>query len=95
MTRTSDSQRAYLLSVAVAVASDPGGWISLTRSSIAYAAGVSDGLVSHYLGSMSAIRQAVLDVAILDQIDSIILAAIADPNYIIPVRVRKRAAQSI
>lgn len=75
-------RRDLIISAALIAARQPGGWIGLTRSTIATYAGVSEGLVSRYLGSMIEARRVIMDVAINQQITEIIVQSrIAHDGY--------------
>ncbi len=68
---------AEITAVCVKLASKPGGWVKLTRASIAHEACYSPGLVSHYLGSMPAIFRLLVKTAIKTENFSILVQAIA------------------
>lgn len=70
-------RRTQILNVAVSMCCVPGGWINLTRSGIAHEVGCSVGLVSKYLGSMDAIREAVARRAKRENLTAIITQSIA------------------
>ncbi len=53
-----------ILIAALRIARKPGGWSGMTRASIAKEAHCAEGLVSRYLGSMDAVRRAVMKAAI-------------------------------
>lgn len=69
-------RRDLILSAAVEVARRPGGWGKLTRQAIAVEAGVSDGLVSRYLGDMSDARRAIMKEAYDKRISEIIFQSV-------------------
>lgn len=57
-------RRTMILVAAVRVARKPGGWNSLTRSSIAVEAQCTGGLVTLHFGTMDELRDAVMQTAI-------------------------------
>lgn len=75
-------RRDLILNAAIIAARQPGGWIALTRSTIATYAGVSEGLVSRYLGSMDEARRVIMTEAVRQGIDDIIVQSrIAHDGY--------------
>lgn len=70
-------RQAMILTAAVSLARQPGGWASLTRTRIAKQANCAEGLVSKYLGDMTNVRRAVMRVAISRSYASIIAQGIA------------------
>jgi len=75
-------RQEMILKAAIAVANQPGGWLSLTRAAIAVEADCSDGLVSRYLGDMDNIRRRVMKAAIKDgNTDVIMQSVVAHDGY--------------
>lgn len=69
-------RRADILSAAVTAASVK-GYLNVTRLDIAQQAGVSEGLITHYFTSMSAMRSAIMSEAVRLRCLSIIRDGIA------------------
>lgn len=71
-TRSDPADRTReLLGVALHLAAAH-GWRSLTRESIALAAGVSPGLVSARLGTMEALRRSVMRAAVRERVVAVV-----------------------
>jgi len=58
-----DERKRSILHAAVTMARTH-GWLNMTREHVARQAGVSEGLVSRYLGTMGSVRKAVMREAI-------------------------------
>lgn len=76
-----EERRAQILNEAVKIATKH-GYTTLTRNNVAEAAGVTNGLVSHYFGSINGLKDAVVQKALSDSIFPILAQAILakDPN---------------
>lgn len=59
-----DERKESILIAALQLAADSGGWSTLTRDTVAKAANCSDGLVTHYFGTMQQLRRTVMRAAI-------------------------------
>lgn len=93
-------RRELILTAAVDVAREPGGWSRLTRQLIAAQANCSEGLVSRYLGDMPAARKAIMKQAIKDEIVEIVVQSIASHDgYAVkkwlPSALKQRAVASL
>lgn len=93
-------RRELILAAAIQVASRKGGWASLTRERIANEAGVSDGLVSRYLGDMPAARKAIIKAAIkAENLEIIIQSIVAHDGFavkkLLPTELKQRAIASL
>lgn len=93
-------RRELILAAAVEVASRRGGWASLTRERIALAAGVSDGLISRYLGDMPAARKAIMREAIRSEnLEIIVQSIVAHDGYAVkkwlPSELKQKAIASL
>jgi len=70
-------KREGILAAASKLASEPGGWSSLTRAGIAYEACCSPALVSHYCGSMAAVHRLLVKSAIKQENYDLLIQAVA------------------
>lgn len=92
-----DVRSEQILEAAVKLA-NRAGFRKLTRDRIAKAAGVSDGLVSIYFGSMDNMRDEVMKVAVRDGHLALIAQGVADRNKIAmkaPASLRRQAMLSL
>lgn len=92
-----DVRSGQILAAAVKLAKTK-GFTALTRDGIADEAKVSTGLVSNYFGSMDAMRNEVMRVAVRDEILPVVAQGIVAKNRIAtraPVTLRQRALASL
>lgn len=73
---TPNDRTRELLAVALRLAAAD-GWRSLTRESIALAAGVSPGLVSARLGTMEQLRRSVMRAAVTQRCVAVVAQGLA------------------
>lgn len=98
LTQKARSSKAAILDAAVTLASQPGGLSKLRRDAVAKAAGVASGLVTHYWGSMNALRNAVVRKAVADENLAVVGEAVAIGHkdaIDAPRALRTRAAQHV
>jgi hypothetical protein len=93
-------RKGLVLQAAIDVSRQPGGWSRLTRERIALQAGVSDGLVSVYLGSMDAAKRMIMRAAIKGEIVEIIVQSlVAHDGYAVtnwlPKTLKQKALASV
>jgi hypothetical protein len=69
-------RREQILNAAIALASKPGGWTKLTRTTLAQAIGCSDAIVNVHVGDMPTVRRIVMKTAIQRGITEIILQSV-------------------
>lgn len=94
---TPDKRSAEILEAAVKLAKRI-GFRRLTRDGVAEAAKVSTGLVSTHFGGIEGLRDAVMRVAVRDEVLAIVADGIANGNRIArraPASLRQRALQSL
>lgn len=72
--------RDVILVAAIQIAEQPGGWVRLTRASIAKRAKCSPGLVSAHLGSMDSLRASLVRVSIKQENFDILIQALMAQN---------------
>ena len=72
-----DERRAQILQAALVVATQPGGWSSLTRENVAEQAGCAESLISRYFGTMTAFKRQIMRSAISTENLSIIAQGLA------------------
>lgn len=93
---SAEVRRELILKAAVEVARVPGGWSTLTRERIALYAGVSDGLVSLYLGDMKDVRRSIMREAVRDEIFEIIIQSlVAYDGHFVPKALKRKALSSL
>lgn len=94
-TRTNpELRKSHILDRAVALAKKA-GYLNLTREAVAECAGVSGSLVSQYF-TMPALREAVMETAVMKSIPEIIAQGIVNQNIVAmaaPVKLRRQAAK--
>lgn len=75
-------RREIILVAAIHIASEPGGWNTLTLAKIAKHSHCTHGLISHYYGSISALRRALVHAAIKQENFDILIQALSagDPE---------------
>ena len=61
-----DDRKHQILTAALKVAGQPGGWSTLTRENVAKEAGCAIGLVSRYFGTMVCFKRAIMRKAVVD-----------------------------
>ena len=83
------TRKDLIFKAALRIALRPGGWIKLTRTSIAKEAGCSAGLVSSYLGTMATIRRLLILHAIEQGLTEIINQGIAAADLFTLKRLKK------
>lgn len=76
-----EARRDQILSCAVELAL-LNGFNSLTRDSVAEAAGAANGLVSHYFSTMDKLRHAVMRAAVARELKPIIATGLAQGDSI-------------
>ncbi len=59
-----DDRKYEILTAALIVAGEPGGWSKLTRDAVAREAQCADGLISKYFGTMVTFRRTIMRHAI-------------------------------
>ena len=59
-----DDRKQQILTAAIRVAAQPGGWAKLTRDAVAKEADCAEGLPSKYFGTMISFRRAIMREAI-------------------------------
>lgn len=59
-----NDRKSEILAAAIKVASQPGGWSTLTRGAVASEAGCAEGLVSRYFGTMICFKRAIMRAAV-------------------------------
>ncbi len=64
MRKKPDDRKYEILTAALIVAGEPGGWSKLTRDAVAREAQCADGLVSKYFGTMITFRRTIMRHAI-------------------------------
>jgi len=71
-----------ILTAAIKVAGQPGGWSTLTRDAVAKEARCAVGLVSRYFGTMVCFKRAIMRKAVTDRDLAIIAQGLAtrDPS---------------
>ena len=72
-----DDRKYEILTAALIVAGEPGGWSKLTRDAVAREAKCADGLVSKYFGTMTAMRRTIMRSAVLTENLSILAQGLA------------------
>lgn len=72
-----DDRKTEILTAAIKVAGQPGGWSTLTRESVANEAGCAVGLVSRYFGTMICFKRAIMRKAVVDADLAIIAQGLA------------------
>lgn len=72
-----DDRKHEILTAAIKVAGQPGGWSKLTRDAVAKEACCAQGLPSKYFGTMVNFRRAIMRAAIKDRNLSIIAQGLA------------------
>jgi len=90
-------RRNTILDAAIRCA-QTGGFYNVTRADIAREAGVSEGLVTHYCGTMPQLRRAIMRAAIHRGVLPVIAQGLAsgDPQAIkAPQDLKDRAAQAM
>lgn len=98
LTQKGRSSKAAILAAATTLAAQPGGLAGLRRDAVAKAAGVAAGLVTHYWGSMNALRNAVVRKAVADENLAVVGEAVAlgmPAATEAPFALRSRAARHI
>lgn len=92
-----DLRKAHVLKTAVGVAKEI-GFQNMTRAHVAKQAGVSNGLISHLFGSMSALQSAVMEKAIQMEALEIVAQGLAVGNAIAlgaPLKLQEKAVESL
>ena len=74
-----DNREEEILKVALGLAKKH-GYTKITRGDIALSAKVSPGLVSKYLGTMTALRRTIMRQAVARRIPEIVAQGLADKN---------------
>ena len=72
-----EDRKEQILSAALKLASQPGGWSRLTRDGVAIEAGCAIGLPNRYFGTMITFKRAIMRAAIQRKILSIVAQGIA------------------
>jgi len=72
-----DDRKQQILTAAIKVASEPGGWAKLTRDAVAKEAGCVASLVSLHFGTMTNFRRSVMRAAIVAEELSVIAQGLA------------------
>lgn len=70
-------RREQILKVGLKLASRPGGWSNLTRSSLARAVNCSDAIVNVHVGDMPTVRKLIMREAVRQGITDIIVQSVA------------------
>ena len=70
-------RRKQILYAGIALASEPGGWSRLTRSSLARAVGCSDAIVNVHVGDMDTVRRTIMRIAVRRGLTEIIVQSVA------------------
>lgn len=70
-------RKSEILAAALKLASSPGGWGKLTRTSVAQAAGCSDSLVSLHFGTIPNFRRDIMRAAISTKVLPVIAQGLA------------------
>jgi AcrR family transcriptional regulator len=92
--RTFDAQQAKILKTAVDLANTRGGFPLLTRTAVAAACGISEGLVSYYYASSLLLKRAVMEEAVRLELLEVIAAGLVLGDVIAhtaPVEVKQAA----
>jgi AcrR family transcriptional regulator len=92
-----DTRKGEILAAAVKVA-ERDGYQTITREKVAREAGVTEGLVSHHLGTMKQLKRAVMRYAINNELLKIvgIGVVLADDNAMkAPIELQTRAKEAI
>lgn len=71
------ARKADILTAALAVAAEPGGWAALTRKGVADRAQCAEALVSRYFGTMPQLRRAVMRAAVTSEYIPVIAQGLA------------------
>lgn len=72
-----DDRKYEILTAAMIVAGEPGGWSKLTRDAVAREAKCADGLVSKYFGTMISFRRSIMRAAIVAENLAVIAQGLA------------------
>ena len=72
-------RKAQVLAAAISACARH-GWLQVTRAQIATEAGVSDGLVHHYLKDMAALRKTIMQHAVKHGLAGIVAQGLAVKN---------------
>ena len=88
-------RREQILKAAVIIASEPQGWMALTRKRIAIRAACSEASVSVHLGTMANVRKAVIKCAVREENLSILSQCFVTHRVTLKPDLRSRVIRSI